>query len=104
MPAAGCQPALPASEAGARRARTLLLLGDAPATTAWVAARIGANDFIAGALPEQKIAAIRDLQAEGCVVAMIGDGVNDAPSRPKPTQAWHWARAPISPCKPRPLS
>jgi P-type E1-E2 ATPase len=63
-----------------RGIRVLLLSGDAPATTAWVAARIGADDFIAGALPEEKIATIRDLQAKGLVVAMIGDGVNDAPS------------------------
>lgn len=63
-----------------RGIRTLLLSGDAAATTAWVARRIGTDDFIAGALPEQKISTIRDLQQHGSVVAMIGDGVNDAPS------------------------
>ncbi len=64
----------------ARGMRTLILSGDAPATTAWVATRIGADDYIAGALPEQKIAVIREMQRKGHVVAMVGDGVNDAPS------------------------
>ena len=63
-----------------RGIRTLLLSGDEPATTAWVAARTGMDRFIAGAMPEDKIATIRDLQRQGAVVAMLGDGVNDAPS------------------------
>jgi heavy metal translocating P-type ATPase len=63
-----------------RGVRTLLLSGDSRDTTGSVAAAIGADDWRAEASPEDKIAAIRDLQDSGAVVAMIGDGVNDAPS------------------------
>jgi len=63
-----------------RGVRTLLLSGDARATTESAARAIGADDWIAEATPERKIETIRRLQREGAVVAMIGDGVNDAPS------------------------
>ncbi|HZT32205.1 MAG TPA: heavy metal translocating P-type ATPase [Bryobacteraceae bacterium] len=63
-----------------RGVRTLLVSGDARAATAWVAGQIGVDEMIAEALPEQKVHAIRALQQGGAVVAMIGDGVNDAPS------------------------
>ncbi len=60
--------------------RTLMLTGDNRPTAEWVAREIGLDDVIAEVLPDQKSAKIRELQAEGRIVAMTGDGVNDAPA------------------------
>ncbi|MEA2143971.1 MAG: P-type Cu+ transporter [Solirubrobacteraceae bacterium] len=60
--------------------RTILLTGDNAATGRAVAERIGADDVIAEVLPAEKAAVVERLQAEGRVVAMVGDGVNDAPA------------------------
>jgi cation-transporting P-type ATPase A/B/Cu+-exporting ATPase len=59
---------------------TVLLTGDSPAVAEAVAAETGADEVIAGALPGEKVAVIRDLQARGRRVAMAGDGVNDGPA------------------------
>ena len=57
-----------------------LVSGDAQATTRWTAARLGIEDCDAEVLPEQKAEAVRRLQATSAVVAMVGDGINDAPA------------------------
>jgi P-type Cu+ transporter len=58
----------------------VLLTGDNAATAAAVAAEVGIGEVIADVLPAGKADVIRGLQAEGRVVAMVGDGVNDAPA------------------------
>jgi K+-transporting ATPase ATPase B chain len=60
--------------------RTVMITGDNPLTAATIAARAGVDDFIAQATPETKLAYITKMQAEGHLVAMTGDGTNDAPA------------------------
>ncbi|PJZ46153.1 potassium-transporting ATPase subunit KdpB [Leptospira brenneri] len=60
--------------------RTVMITGDNPLTAAAIAAEAGVDDFIAEATPEAKLKRIRDEQANGYLVAMIGDGTNDAPA------------------------
>src|SRR5271156_6365806 len=57
-----------------------MLTGDSSATANAVARKLGIDKVIAGVLPDKKADAIRALQAEGKIVAMAGDGVNDAPA------------------------
>jgi potassium-transporting ATPase ATP-binding subunit len=59
---------------------TVMITGDNPLTAATIAKRAGVNDFVAECTPESKLAYIRKDQAEGKLVAMIGDGTNDAPA------------------------
>ena len=60
--------------------RTVMITGDNPRTAATIAKEAGVDDFIAQATPEDKIGFIRAQQAEGHLVAMTGDGTNDAPA------------------------
>ncbi|ERS11487.1 hypothetical protein Q673_10985 [Marinobacter sp. EN3] len=60
--------------------KTVMITGDNPVTAAAIAAEAGVDDFIAEATPEQKLDIIRKEQAEGRMVAMMGDGTNDAPA------------------------
>jgi Cu2+-exporting ATPase len=59
--------------------RVTILTGDLPDRARSLAARIGVADVIAGATPETKLQAVAQAQAEGRCVAMVGDGINDAP-------------------------
>jgi K+-transporting ATPase ATPase B chain len=60
--------------------RTVMITGDNPLTAAAIAAESGVDDFLAQATPETKLKLIRDTQAQGRLVAMTGDGTNDAPA------------------------
>ena len=60
--------------------RTVMITGDNPLTAAAIAAEAGVDDFLAEATPEDKLQLIRREQAEGKLVAMTGDGTNDAPA------------------------
>ncbi len=88
--------------------KTIMITGDNPLTAAAIAAEAGVDDFLAEATPEGKLLMIRDFQAKGHLVAMTGDGTNDAPTTPtipprirpspKPTPSSTWI-APIAPLK-----
>lgn len=60
--------------------KTVMITGDNPLTAAAIAAEAGVDDFLAQATPEKKLSLIRQYQAEGKLVAMTGDGTNDAPA------------------------
>ena len=60
--------------------RTIMITGDNPMTAAAIAAEAGVDDFLAQATPEDKLKLIRDEQSKGKLVAMCGDGTNDAPA------------------------
>jgi len=60
--------------------RIVMVTGDSRATADAVARKLGLDDVVAEALPDQKVAAVKRFQAEGRIVAMAGDGVNDAPA------------------------
>ncbi|MFO0681488.1 MAG: potassium-transporting ATPase subunit KdpB [Sandaracinus sp.] len=60
--------------------KTVMITGDNPLTAAAIAAEAGVDDFLAEATPEAKLAMIRDYQQKGHLVAMTGDGTNDAPA------------------------
>ena len=60
--------------------KTIMITGDNPVTAAAIAAEAGVDDFLAEATPEGKLQMIRDFQSKGHLVAMTGDGTNDAPA------------------------
>jgi len=67
---------------------TIMITGDNPLTAAAIAKEAGVDDFLAQAKPEDKLAMIHRAQAAGHLVAMTGDGTNDAPAWRRPTWAW----------------
>jgi potassium-transporting ATPase ATP-binding subunit len=81
--------------------RTVMVTGDNPVTAAAIAAQAGVDDFVAEAKPEEKLKLILREQTQGRLVAMTGDGTNDAPALAQADVAWPCIPAPMRPRKPR---
>jgi len=98
------KPTTPAALAELRRAglHIVMATGDSLPTARRVATELGIEDVHAALQPADKLALIEKLQNEGHVVAMAGDGINDAPRWRAPMSASPWAPAPMSPCRARP--
>ena len=76
-----------------------MLTGDNKTTAQAVAKKLGIDRVEAEVLPEQKTAIVKQLRDEGRMVAMAGDGVNDAPRWPQRMSESPWAPAPMSPSR-----
>ena len=76
------KPTTPAALADLKREgiRIVMLTGDSQATAAAVARELGIDEFEAGVMPDKKLETVKRLQGEACIVAMAGDGINDAPA------------------------
>ncbi len=68
------------SELKAMGIRCMMLTGDNEQAAKWVADQIGLDEYFAGVLPKDKVDKVKEIQSRGLVVAMTGDGVNDAPA------------------------
>lgn len=80
--------------------KTIMVTGDNPLTAAAIAAEAGVDDFLAEATPEGKLEKIREFQREGHLVAMTGDGTNDAPALAQADVAVAMNTAPRLPRRP----
>ena len=78
--------------------RTVMVTGDNPLTARTIAAEAGVDDFVAEMKPEEKLQLVLEEQSKGRLVAMTGDGTNDAPALAQADVglAMHWAQ-----CRPR---